>query len=427
MPQCNADDWPRWMGITGDGVYGESGIVETIATEGLPIRWRAKIGGGYAGPAVVGDRVLVTDYQKTEGKSFNAPNSRANLKGKERCVCLDAKTGRVLWVDQYDCPYSISYPAGPRCTPTVDGDRVYTLGAEGNLRCLDLASGNLIWEVRFKEQYSAEVPIWGFSSHPLVHEDMVISMVGGDGQGVVAFDKQTGKQRWAALDAKAGYCPPTIIDRNGTDQLIVFHPGAVVGMNPSDGAAQWSIPISPEYEMSIARPQRDGDLLYVSGIRTESVMIRLGQSANKVTELWRGERNTSLFSGNATPVFHDGVLYGADLNDGSLMAVWAKDGSRLWKTFDATVPSATRRVAHGTCFVTRRKGSDRYLIFSERGDLILATLTRQGYQENGRMHVVDPIGEAFGRGVVWSHPAYANQTAYVRNDKEIVAVDIAKK
>ncbi|MEM9412839.1 MAG: PQQ-binding-like beta-propeller repeat protein, partial [Planctomycetota bacterium] len=270
---AQAEDWQQWMGPNRDGVYRESGIIDSIPDSGLRIKWRTPVQGGYAGPAVADGKVFVFDYQRKSGKAFNNPSQRANLNGSERVIALDAKTGEEIWLHQYDCPYSISYPAGPRCTPTVDGERIYILGSEGDFKCLNSSDGTVVWETNFKKEFSAEVPIWGFSAHPLVDGDLVYTMVGGQGQGIVAFDKMTGKVKWKALDCKAGYCPPTIIEKAGTRQLIVYHPTAVASLNPQSGKSYWSIEIEPLYEMAICRPMINGNYLYASGIGNKSVMI----------------------------------------------------------------------------------------------------------------------------------------------------------
>jgi outer membrane protein assembly factor BamB len=429
---ASGDDWPRWMGPTADGVYREQVITTPIAESGLKVNWRIPIAGGYAGPAVVGDRVYLFDYEKTAGEAFNNPGQRAELKGKERLLCIDTETGKTVWKYEYDCPYSISYPAGPRCTPTVDRNdstdsgRVYILGSEGDLACLHASSGEMIWKRSFKKDYNADIPIWGFSAHPLVDGDLVYCMVGGPGQTVVAFDKMTGEERWKGLSASAvGYCPPSIIQAGGVQQLIVWHADAIVGMNPETGEPYWDMPIKPDFEMSIARPQVEGNRVYASAIRNHSVMFELEKDRPEVKELWRGEPKMSVYSANSTPIFHGGVIFGTDCNEGSLMAINADNGERLWTSFEATKPGETRRVNHGTAFLTRLADSDNYLLMSETGDLILANLTASGYKEIWRFHVLEPTGEAFGRDVVWSHPAYANRTAFVRNDKELVSVNLA--
>ena len=420
------EDWPGWMGSQRDGVYRETGIIDEIPDSGLKIKWRKPIAAGYAGPAAADGRVFVFDYVVESGEAFNDPGTRATLNGKERLTALDADSGEQIWQYQYDCPYSISYPAGPRCTPTVDGGRVYILGAEGDLKCLRTEDGKVVWERRLKGEFGVEVPIWGFASHPLVDGDLLYTMVGGAGQGIVAFDKASGEVRWKALDAKTGYCPPSIIEAGGTRQLIVFHPEGVASLNPADGSKYWEIPLKPDYEMSITRPMVDGNRMYVSSIRTKALMIELDSNRPAAEELWFGEPKEAVHCANSTPLFVDGVVYGTDCNDGDLVAVDGKDGSQLWTTFEATKPGERRFVRHGTAFLTRIGETDRYLVMSETGDLLMARLTEKGFEDLGRFHVVEPTAECFGRSVVWSHPAYANRTAYVRNDKEIVAVDLAK-
>lgn len=427
--KLTADDWRGWMGNDRDGVYRETGVVDRIPEEGLEIKWRMPVEGGYAGPAVSDGRVFVFDYVKSSGSVVNNPTSRVNLSGSERLMALDQKTGEQVWEHRYECVYNISYPSGPRCTPTIDGDRVYILGSQGDLRCLDVKDGSLVWKKSLTTDLSAEVPLWGFSAHPLVDGELLYTMAGGDGQAVVAMDKMTGEVKWKAIDDAAGYCPPSIVEFGGKRQLMIYHPTALTSLNPVDGSQYWTIPIEPSYEMSINRPMVDGDKMYVSGIQNEAMLVELasdsGDDSVTATEVWRGDNTNAVHCANSTPMFVDGVIYGTDCNKGSLMAVDAADGSRLWKTFEATRPGEKRFIKHGTSFLTRIGKTDRYFIFTETGDLQIAKLTRQGYESQGSFHVLEPTGEAFGRDVVWSHPAYANRTAYFRNDKEIVAVNLA--
>jgi outer membrane protein assembly factor BamB len=425
ISSAGADDWPAWMGAQRDGVYRESGIVTSIPDSGLKVKWRKPVAEGYAGPAVAGGKVVVFDYVKSAGEVLNDPGKRVELQGAERITAFEGATGEVLWQKSYDCPYSISYPAGPRCTPTIDGDRVYTLGAEGDLQCRSMADGEVVWQTSLKENFNAQILIWGQASHPLVDGDLLYTMVGGEGQGIVAFDKMTGDVVWKALDTEAGYCPPSIIDAGGVRQLIAFHPKGVASLNPADGQKYWELPIEPLYQMSIARPMIDGNLLYASGIKSASLMMELATDKPGAKELWRGNPKISIFSANATPLFVDGVLYGSDCRIGCLFAVDAQTGERLWQTFAPTRPDETRKVNHGTGFVTRIGDTDTYFIMNEVGDLVMAKMTREKFESLGSFHVLQPTGEAFGRAVVWSHPAYADRTLFARNDKEIVAVDLA--
>jgi outer membrane protein assembly factor BamB len=419
-----ADDWPQWLGPHRDSVWREDGIVEAFPEDGLQVKWRTAVALGYSGPAVAGGKVFVMDYVKQSGKETNNPGGRDKLEGTERVVCLDAKTGRELWKHQYERPYNISYPGGPRCTPTVDGTRVYTLGAEGNLFCLNAADGKVIWSKDFAEQYGAKTPIWGYAAHPLVDGDLLYCIVGGEGSVAVAFDKATGKERWRALSAsEPGYCPPTMIEHAGTRQLLIWHPEALNSLDPRTGKVYWSVPLKPDYRMSITAPRKLGKYLFASGIGNVAALMKLGDRNTDTPEvIWRGEAKSAVYCANSTPFLEKEMIYGTDCRVGALMGVRLDDGERLWETFRPT-SGGTRRAGHGTAFIVKHK--DRFFLFSETGDLILARLSADGYEELGRFHVVDATNSAFGRDVVWSHPAFAGKCVFARNDEELVCVSLA--
>src|SRR5207249_2872276 len=212
-------------------------------------------------------------------KNPDNPFARETVKGQERVLCLDAKTGTEIWKYEYDCPYTISYPLGPRCTPTVADGKVYTLGAMGDLYCFDAEKGGEPkWHVNFVKQYKAQPPMWGFSSHPLVDGNKVICLVGGEGSVAVAFDKDTGKEIWRALSAKEpGYCPPMIYDFAGKRQLIIWHPEAVSALDPETGKVIWSYPLTPSVRsgMTIPSPRKSGDLLFLTSFYNGSLMLRV--------------------------------------------------------------------------------------------------------------------------------------------------------
>ena len=217
---ASAADWPQWMGERRDSIWRESGVVSRFPANGLPVRWRAKVAYGYAGPAVAGGKVFVLDFVSHSGDVTGDPGGTFN--GTERLLCLDAETGKQIWEHAYDCTYGISYPSGPRCTPTVNGGRVYALGAEGKLSCLDAASGDVVWEKDFKIAYGAKPPRWGVAAHPLVDGDRLYCVVGGEGSVAVCFDKNTGAEIWRSMDAvEQGYCPPTMIEHGGKREVFV--------------------------------------------------------------------------------------------------------------------------------------------------------------------------------------------------------------
>ena len=221
-----AADWPQWLGPQRNAVWQEDGILKEFPSGGLRKRWSTPIGGGYSGPAIANGRVYVTDRLLAPGVQ-NSTNQfeRSSARGVERVLCLNETTGQVLWQYEYECPYTVSYPAGPRTTPVVDHGKVYTLGTEGNLLCLDAVTGKIVWERNFKTDFHVASPIWGFAANPLLDGNKLICLVGGAGTGVVAFDKETGHELWRALSAKEpGYSSPIIIQAGGQRQLIVWSP-----------------------------------------------------------------------------------------------------------------------------------------------------------------------------------------------------------
>jgi outer membrane protein assembly factor BamB len=422
---CHAADWPQWMGPTRNGIWAEEGILETFPKAGPKKLWSVPIGGGYAGPAVANGKVFITDYQRKVGDTANDPGKKNKLDGQERVLCLDAATGKELWKHEYDRKYELSYPAGPRTTPTVDGEFVFTLGSMGDLFCLDANKGSVIWSKDFVKDYQAPVPQWGFCGHPLVEDNLLICLVGGNGSVAVAFDKKTGKEVWKKLSAKdQGYCPPAIITAGGKRQLLIYHSEAIHALNPATGEEYWKVELKPSYGMSINAPQQYKDFLFAGGIGNVAVMLKLHSDSPAVSEVWRGgKKSEAVYPANATPLMLDGTLYGCDSMTGEFRAVDLATGKVFWATHEPTNGKESN-MPHGTAFAV--KNADRYFLFSETGHLIIARLTPEKYEELSRTKLLEPTGESFGRKVVWSHPAFANKKVFARNDSEIVCYDLSK-
>jgi outer membrane protein assembly factor BamB len=408
-------------------VWRETGIVEKFPAQGPPVRWRTKIGGGYTGPAVAQGRVYVMDRQVAKGSSNPAdPFARGKIPGTERVLCLNEADGRVLWQHEYECAYTVSYPAGPRATPTVGQGRVFTLGAEGHLLCLDTADGRVLWSRVFTKDYGAATPTWGFAGHPLLDGRKLICLVGGEGSVAVAFDRDTGKELWRALSARQpGYAPPVIYEAGGRRQLIVWHPESVNSLNPETGEVYWSVPFKAREGLTIATPRQLGDALFVTAFYDGGLMLRLDAAQPGATVVWKGrkssERDTDgLHAIMCTPFLEGRHLYGV-CSYGQLRCLKADTGERVWETLAATTSGQPVRWANA--FLV--KHADRFFLFNEQGDLILAKLTPQGYEEVSRAHLLEPTGTAAGRAVLWSHPAFASRCVFARNDREIICVSLA--
>ncbi len=379
--------------------------------------WSVPLGSGYTGPAVADGRVFVTDRLAEEDL--------------ERILCFDAADGREIWKHQYKCPYSISYPLGPRATPTVDGNRVYALGAMGDLFCLDAAKGDVVWEKNLPRDFGTELPIWGMAAAPLVDGDQLIVLAGGkDGALVVSLDKHTGAEKSRALDDHdVGYCPPMIFEFGGRRQLIVWHPTAVSALDPADGKVLWEAPFAVKNQLCIATPRKIGNRLFVAAFYDGPLMIDLGADGRSPQVLWRTApgnneiKNDSLHPILCTPLVTDDFIYGVGAY-GELRCLETATGKMVWESFDATGKDRWWNaflIPHG------QMSGERVFLANEQGDLIIARLSGDGYQELSRAKLLEPTQPIQRRMTVWSHPAFAMRSVFARNDKELIRVDLSSK
>jgi outer membrane protein assembly factor BamB len=415
-----AEDWPQWMGPKRDNVIREEGLLEKFPEGGPKLLWRATIANGYAGPAVAKGKVYVTDFA-TDANVKVDNFARKAFEGKERVLCLDEKTGRELWKHEYPVTTTVSYPAGPRCTPTVDGDKVYFLGAEGNLLCMGVDEGNVIWEKNLKSEYKTTSALWGYASHPLVDGNKLLCVVGGTGSHMVAFDKNTGKELWKNLTSKEqGYSPPTILEFAGKRQLICCRPDAVTSLDVETGEELWTTPYEATNGSIIMSPLLIGEHLFIGGYSDKNLMLKMKSDKPGVEVVFKDKVKVGVAPINVQPIVVENTLYGFD-QSGELMAVEIPSGKRLWST---PAPVSERKQGSGTAFIN--KAGDRYFFFNELGEVVIGTMDTSGYKEIDRAKVIEPTNNAFMRDVVWCAPAYANKHMYVRNDSEIICVDLAK-
>jgi outer membrane protein assembly factor BamB len=444
-----AADWPQWMGPHRDGVWRETDLIEKFPAGGPKVSWEAKVGQGYAGPAVAGGKVFVLERTEEPGQPqpANAFDTKVEQVGVEALACFDQATGKELWRKSYPCRYRISYNAGPRCTPTVDGDRVYTLGAMGDLVCRNVADGAAVWQLNFVKDMGATVPPWGFSAHPLVDGNNLICLAGGsDGRLVVALDKLTGKEVWRSLSFDSGdfgYASPVIHTLNGVRTLLIWHPKALNGLDPTTGKKLWSVPMNIKFALTAPLIRVQGNRVFTTSFYDGSQMVEVTPDGPKV--LWKskakGEKpnqTTDLSSIISTPLWKGDTIYGVD-SYGELRAIDAATGKRLWATMKATrgpltpenvagreTPSETQPWSErwGNAFLI--ENGDRTVLFNEQGVLIFAKLTRAGYEELDRAQILQPTNRLAGRPVVWMHPAFADGHVYARNDTKLVAIDLRK-
>lgn len=410
---AHADDWPQWRGARRDGVWRENGIVEKFDSPQLAIKWRAPIGSGYSGPTVAAGRVYVAD-RITEPEQV------------ERVLCFNESTGERIWMHQYDAVYrNVGYTAGPRASVTIDNGKAYSLGTMGHLFCLDAAKGTVLWSKDLDALYGIEMPNWGIACSPLVEGNLVIVVASAKNACLVAFDKNSGEEKWKALDDRGQYSAPIVVEQAGKRVVVCWTGDNVVGLNPQTGDVYWQRPMKPvQMPIGAATPVTDGKRLFVSSFYDGSLMLRLtGNDKPAVEEMWRKrgaseQRTTALHSMISTPVLDGDYVYGVD-SYGEMRCLDAGTGERVWESQKA-VPkdrwSNIHIVRHG----------DRYVMFNERGELIFARLSPTGYEEISRTKLIEPTKVQLAQrgGVCWSHPAYANKHVFARNDEELVCASL---
>jgi outer membrane protein assembly factor BamB len=393
---ATAEDWPRWRGPRGDGVW-HAELPERWPDEGLPVAWKQPLGGGYSGIAVRGGRVYTMDRQTQPHEV-------------ERLLCFDAKSGDLIWAAEYAVAYNkLDYGNGPRSTPTLHDGRVYTLGAVGHLRCTDAATGKQLWFIDLVAEAGAKIPEWGLAASPIIWNELVIVHPGGNPQGcIMAFNRHTGKEAWRSGDDPAGYATPILIRHAGHEQLICWTPLHVVGLDPATGQQHWSIPYKVTYGVSIATPLfRDG-IVFVSGYWEGSKAIRLGDQPQQAELLW--EENRHLRGIMSPPIYRDGLVYSLDKQYG-LTCFELATGRKLWDDGNRLTPRGRNPQAN----LVWLGETDRAIALNSEGELILARLTREGFQEQSRVKIIGPT---------WAHPAFAGNRVYARNDSELVAVEL---
>lgn len=407
-----AAEWPQWRGPNRDGVWPETGVTDRFDSSRLDAVWRTPIGSGYSGPTVWSGLVFVTDRLVEPAQT-------------ERVHCLDAQTGKPVWMHEYPCEYrDVGYDAGPRASVTVDEGRAYSLGAMGHLFAFDARTGKILWQKDLNKDYKIRMPKWGIAAAPLVDGDLLIVQVGGTNACYVAFEKTSGAERWRALEDNASYSSPIVIEQAGKRVMIAYTGDNVVGMNPQTGEIYWKHLFPPrQMVIGIADPVVSGNRLFLTNFFDGSLMLELDQDKLAVRKLWQragqDEQNTdALHSIISTPIFDGDHIYGVD-SYGELRCLDAKTGDRIWESLEA-VPKARWSTIH----MIRNGG--KVWMFNERGELIIAELSPKGFKELSRTKLIDPTLDQLRQrgGVTWAHPAFAYKHVFIRNDKELICADL---
>jgi outer membrane protein assembly factor BamB len=391
----HAGDWPQWRGPLRDGVWPDARVPDKFPPRLAP-RWRQPIGGGYGGIAVCGGRVYVQDRQ-TEPREV------------ERVVCLDAASGKTLWVHEYPVHYGkLDYGNGPRATPTVHAGRVYTYGALGHLHCLDAMSGKAIWSRDMVHDFKGRIPTWGHACSPFIDRNLLVVQVGGQPDAcLVALDATSGKGVWQSLPDRPGYCSPVLVPITGGKQLVYWTAEHMVGLELATGKVRWQVPFEGvTYDVAISDVVYADGVLLASNYWSGSKALRLDGQGDHPQVAWEGKQLSLLMS---TPLVRGGHVWALDRHRG-LKCLEMRTGKVLWQDEHVT-PRGTNPQA-SLVWVGQ---SSLALILNERGELVVAELRPEVCRIRARVPILGPT---------WAHPAYADGCIFARNDEEIVCVPL---
>lgn len=388
-----ANDWPQYLGPSRNGIYEGPALADTWGANGPKVVWRKQVGQGFAGPAVVGNRVIL----------FHRVGNEEVLES------LDAATGNSMWRYAYPTRYrdDFGFDEGPRAVPVVADGVIYTFGAEGQLHAVDLAKGTRLWSEDTMKRFGVPKGFFGAAGSPLVEGGRVIANVGGDKAGIVAFEAKTGKVLWAATDDDASYSSGVAATIGGRRLGVFLTRDSLVGLDPASGMVQfqrrWRARIAAS--VNAATPIIVGDEIFVSAQYGPGAGV-LRVNGSQLTDVWTSD--DVLSNHYATSVFYNGYLYGFHGRQEfgpSFRAVEFQTGTVKW---------SQEQFRAGSVLLA----GDRLLITREGGELVLASASPQAFKPIARAQIL--------QGVVRPYPALADGLLYVRNENTLVCLDLRK-
>lgn len=387
---ASAEDWLHYRGPSQNGTSKEN--ISAFPAGGPRELWRAQLGTGLSSVTVAGERVFSAGYQDK----------------KEVLQCLSAANGRVLWTHSWPAKLGdYLFEGGPRATPTVDGDRVYMLGADGHITCVATANGKPIWERNLVSDFGGRRPEWGFSSSPTIDRKNVIFDSGGKGASTVALNKMTGELSWKSGDDGAGYGSAITATIAGARRVLLLKGDALVSLDAATGAETARVDWKTAFKINAVTPLVAGNRAIVSSAYNHGAAA-FDFAAGSASQAWFTRSMHSHFN---SPVHFGGSVFGMDGEAGkrrsSLVCLNLAGGDEKWRA---------KGVNNGSLIAVGNK----LLILTEGGDLVLAAASGEGYQEMGRKKVLT--------GRCWVQPSFANGRAYCRNNAgELVALSLTGK
>ncbi|MBN1698871.1 MAG: PQQ-like beta-propeller repeat protein [Spirochaetales bacterium] len=381
--QLSGEDWPRWLGPDGNSITSDSDFNPKALGEKPEVLWEINVGNGFSQLSI------------TDGRGYTLGNN----KRKDTVYCIDVQTGKTVWEYTYDAS-SGQYP-GPRSTPTIDGELVYTLGEQGHLYCFKAKTGEVVWEKNLVDDFSAIPPSWGFASSCVIDGNNLLINALSYG---LALDKRTGKIVWASPKGVCGYSTPVLYSSGKKKGTLIFGEKAVYGVDRKIGKLLWSYPWSTSYNVNAADPLYiDGKVFIASDYGNGCALLSV--TSSKPQLVYKNDKMKSHFN---SFVYHDGYLYGNDGSPGkgTFRCLEFSSGKEMW----------SKNLGFGALIA-----ANGYLVlFTERGYLHIAELTHTSYKEVAKARVLT--------GTCWTPPVLAHGKMYCRNSRgNIVCIDVRKE
>jgi outer membrane protein assembly factor BamB len=381
-------DWPQWRGPNRDGISKETGLLKQWPAEGPPLAWKtAGAGTGYSSLAIADGRLFTMGLRG----------------GREYVIAFDVATGKQAWVTAHGGAFRNDRGDGPRGTPTVDGDRLYALGGNGDLSCLNTRSGQIVWTMNILKKFGGSNPKWGISESPLVIGEKILVNAGGPGASVIALNKKDGSLIWKSQSDPAGYSSGMPVKIGSATQVVFFTDLRALGLDLKDGRLLWEYARPANGTANAATPVVRGNRVFISsdyGTGAGLVEIKADGSAQEVyfTRDMRNHHSSSILIGD--------YLYG--FSGGILTAMRFDTGVVAWR--DRSVGKGSLVYADGNLYA-----------LSENGVVGLIEATPAGYREKGRFRIQQDSLPT------WTHPVIAGGRLYLRDQDTIYAFDVREK
>jgi outer membrane protein assembly factor BamB len=392
-------DWPQWQGPDRNAVSKETGLLKDWPKDGPPLLWKATgLGGGFSTPSVAAGRIFGMSYRN----------------GEEGVWALDEANGKELWWTRIADAVKLDHGEGSRGTPTVDGDHLYALGANGDLVCLSTASGKEVWHKKLTDkEFGGGRPGWGYSESPLIDGDKLICTPGGKTATLVALNKTTGEVIWKAAVPQgdgAQYSSVVVAEVGGKRQYVQFLRGGVVGVSAEDGSFLWRYDHPHNGTANCSTPVVSGSLVFAaSGYSTGGGAADMAKVSGSGKEARAAEVffTKKMQNHHGGLVLVDGYVYGS--NEGSVTCLELKTGTIKWEE---------RKPGKGSIIC-----ADGQLYYrNEGGDMVLFEVNPERYVEHGRFKQPDR-----SRSPAWAHPVLANGKLYLRDQDVLLCYDVKAK